>query len=39
MGEWMGGIDAHWRSKHEGVMPYENAWSFIKAGQYINQRD
>ena len=25
------GIDAHWRSKHEDVMPYEEAWPHIKS--------
>ena len=20
------GVDAHWRSKHEDIMPYEEAW-------------
>ncbi len=28
------GIDAHWRSKHEDVMPYEKAWPLLKSGQY-----
>ncbi|MCK5744787.1 MAG: hypothetical protein KAH44_01160 [Oricola sp.] len=28
------GIDAHWRSKHENVMPYEEAWPLLKAGKY-----
>ena len=28
------GIDAHWRSKHEDVMPYEKAWPYLKAGTY-----
>jgi predicted DNA-binding protein len=28
------GIDAHWRSKHQDVMPYEEAWQLIKAGSY-----
>ena len=28
------GIDAHWRSKHEGVMPYEDAWPLLKSGKY-----
>lgn len=28
------GIDAHWRSKHEGVMPYEEAWPFLREGKY-----
>ena len=28
------GIDAHWRSKHEDVMRYEEAWPKLKAGTY-----
>lgn len=28
------GIDAHWKAKHEGIMPYENAWPLLKAGTY-----
>jgi len=28
------GIDAHWRSKHESVMPYEKAWPMLKAETY-----
>ena len=28
------GIDAHWRSRHEHVMPYENAWPLIRSGVY-----
>ena len=28
------GIDAHWKSKHEDVMPYEEAWPLLKAGTY-----
>ena len=32
------GIDAHWRSKHEGVMLYEDAWPLIKAGRYTPAR-
>jgi hypothetical protein len=31
------GIDAHWRSKHEGVMPYEEAWPLLKAGTYSSK--
>lgn len=30
----MGGIDAHWKSKHESVMPYAESWPLIKAGKY-----
>ena len=28
------GIDAHWRSKHEAIMPYEEAWPMLKDGSY-----
>ena len=28
------GIDAHWRSKHEHIMPYEEAWPLLKNGTY-----
>lgn len=28
------GIDAHWRAKHEHIMPYAQAWPLIKAGSY-----
>ncbi|WP_208976413.1 hypothetical protein [Polycladidibacter hongkongensis] len=28
------GIDAHWRAKHEDVMPYEQAWPLLKEGHY-----
>lgn len=28
------GIDAHWRSKHEDVMPYEEAWPLLRDGRY-----
>jgi hypothetical protein len=31
-----GGIDAHWRSKHEGLMTYEKAWPLIRSGEYGN---
>jgi hypothetical protein len=24
------GIDAHWRAKHDHVMPYKEAWPLIK---------
>jgi hypothetical protein len=33
------GIDAHWKAKHENVMPYKEAWPLIKAGQYVNPRN
>jgi hypothetical protein len=28
------GIDAHWRARHERIMPYEKAWPLIQAGSY-----
>lgn len=28
------GIDAHWRSKHEDIMPYEEAWPLLQSGKY-----
>lgn len=28
------GIDAHWKAKHEDVLPYEEAWRRIMAGTY-----
>jgi len=28
------GIDAHWKSKHEDIMPYEEAWPLLKSGTY-----
>jgi len=28
------GIDAHWRSQHEAVLPYETAWPLIQSGSY-----
>jgi hypothetical protein len=28
------GIDAHWRSKHDDLIPYEGAWSLIQAGKF-----
>lgn len=30
------GIDAHWRSKHEAVMPYEKAWPLLKSETYAS---
>lgn len=26
---WVG-IDSHWKSKHEDIMPYAEAWPLIK---------
>jgi hypothetical protein len=28
------GIDAHWRSQHECILPYELAWPLIQSGRY-----
>lgn len=28
------GIDAHWRARHEAIMPYEEAWPLVEAGTY-----
>jgi hypothetical protein len=28
------GIDAHWRAKHDHLMPYEKAWPLIEAGTF-----
>jgi hypothetical protein len=28
------GIDAHWRAKHEKIIPYEEAWPLIKSSTY-----
>jgi len=33
-GNGFDGIDVHWRSKHERVMPYRQAWPLIKSGSY-----
>lgn len=33
-GNGFDGIDAHWRAKHEHIMPYKEAWPLIKSGNY-----
>ena len=33
-GNGFDGIDAHWRAKHENVMPYRDAWPLIRTGTY-----
>jgi hypothetical protein len=33
-GDGWDGIDAHWRAKHDNLMPYEKAWPLIKSGKY-----
>jgi hypothetical protein len=39
-GKGWGGIDAHWKAKHEHLLAYEEAWRLIVAGEYkaTNQR-
>jgi transposase len=37
-GNGFDGIDAHWRAKHEYIMPYRQAWPLIKAGTYRPRR-
>ena len=32
LGKGWGGIDAHWKSHHEHIMPYSEAWPLIRAG-------
>ena len=33
-GNGFDGIDAHWRAKHEHLMPYREAWPLIRTGTY-----
>lgn len=33
-GSW-GGIDAHWKSRHDHIMPYEEAWPLLRTGRYL----
>jgi hypothetical protein len=33
-GSGFDGIDAHWRARHEAIMPYREAWPLLKAGIY-----
>ncbi|GGL57417.1 3-keto-5-aminohexanoate cleavage enzyme [Wenxinia marina] len=33
------GIDAHWRSKHEGIMSYDDAWPLLRSGRYAAGKD
>lgn len=28
------GIDAHWKSKHDHIMPYADAWPLIQSDKY-----
>ena len=37
-GKGWGGIDAHWKAKHQDILPYEEAWPLIVAGQYKSAR-
>lgn len=36
-GNSFGGIDAHWRAKHDDLMPYEEAWPLIKSNSYSHK--
>lgn len=31
-GTGWGGIDAHWKAKHQSIMPYQDAWPIIRSG-------
>jgi hypothetical protein len=33
-GSGFDGIDAHWRARHEHIMPYAQAWPLVKSGAY-----
>jgi hypothetical protein len=33
-GNGFDGIDAHWRAKHENILPYSDAWPLIRTGTY-----
>jgi hypothetical protein len=33
-GKGWDGIDAHWRSAHKDLLPYELAWPLIRTGSY-----
>jgi hypothetical protein len=37
-GNGFDGIDAHWRAKHEQIMPYSEAWPLIRSGSYSRQK-
>ncbi len=37
-GNGFDGIDAHWRARHDAVMPYKEAWPLIKSGSYPQKR-
>ncbi len=36
-GSGFDGIDAHWRARHEALMPYKKAWPLIKSGGYLRK--
>ena len=37
-GNGFDGIDAHWRARHEHIMPYKEAWLLIKSGGWRRHR-
>jgi hypothetical protein len=32
------GIDSHWRSKHNHIMRYEEAWPLLQSGRYKRKK-
>ena len=32
------GIDAHWKARHEDIMPYAEAWPLLRSGAYPGMR-
>jgi hypothetical protein len=36
-GNGFDGIDAHWRAKHERIMPYPEAWPLIRSGTHLRK--
>ena len=36
-GNGFDGIDAHWRARHEHLMPYAQAWPLIRSGSYLKR--
>ena len=36
-GNGWSGVDGHWRSEHEDIIPYEEAWPLLRDGKYMAQ--
>ena len=32
------GIDSHWRSKHNQIIRYEEAWPLLQSGRYRSKK-